>query len=478
MIMSTTVRVLFPANSSATNFAAVVEEVGSYGEIARLDLSLASVSGSVLTTFFDVRGAQAMLAGIPERTEVFPSGPEDYRSVRVNAGRIAETIGTAASFSNFGEVENLAVLAGEVFVTYYDMRSAQSLLQTLGDAGSPFPAPVVSPPPPLGTPGPIDPFLSGPPPGTAPPSFDLFDALSLTAAPVASSLLQPPPGRLPPKKQPGIVVPPMVEGPVPPPPAATPWLEPPSRPLAAAAAAMALSTNGKNLGGAAVAAVPKPAAPQRKAPLRTKITNKDFSKFDIDIERIRNGTDTRTTVMVRNLGGNNARKNFLNFLTLCGLDIKYTFFYMPCKEHRNVLTGVAFINFLEPVDVETLYLKLQGGFAAGTLKASAGSMAPALSYARFQGHEELLKHFSTAAVMHEPDPQKRPIFNHFVAATTAPGPSKKPEEAFGLDKQPLYLPLPETMGTIPSWMEATKGSKLGNTLYTDDDVLAALSAGA
>jgi len=35
---------------------------------------------------------------------------------------------------------------------------------------------------------------------------------------------------------------------------------------------------------------------------------------------------------------------------------------------------------------------------------------PAMSYGRFQGHEELVKHFNSSAVLREQDPAKRPIF--------------------------------------------------------------------
>ncbi|CAJ1358305.1 unnamed protein product [Effrenium voratum] len=67
-------------------------------------------------------------------------------------------------------------------------------------------------------------------------------------------------------------------------------------------------------------------------PLRTKVSTKEFSKYDIDPDRIERGEDFRTTVMVRNVAGANARKEFLNFLEKCGLSERFTFFYMPCKE--------------------------------------------------------------------------------------------------------------------------------------------------
>merc|ERR1719183_2458613 len=93
--------------------------------------------------------------------------------------------------------------------------------------------------------------------------------------------------------------------------------------------------------------------------VRTKVTTKEFSMYDIDPLKIQSGQDPRTTAMVRNLSGPDARKDFLNFLAVCGLSDRYTFFYMPYKEHRNVLAGFAFINLVAPKDVQVLYTMLQ-----------------------------------------------------------------------------------------------------------------------
>jgi len=46
------------------------------------------------------------------------------------------------------------------------------------------------------------------------------------------------------------------------------------------------------------------------------------------------------------------------------------------------------------------------------LNGDQSGKSPAVSYARFQGQEELMKHFSSSVVMHEQDPKKRPIFRH------------------------------------------------------------------
>jgi hypothetical protein len=139
------------------------------------------------------------------------------------------------------------------------------------------------------------------------------------------------------------------------------------------------------------------------------VTTKEFAKFDIDVDKIASGEDTRTTVMVRNLIGASARKDFMLFLDKSGLSENYMFFYMPCKEHRNIPAGFAFVNFRTSQDVLNLFLKLQEGLWK-ECASNPQAKPPAVSYARFQGQEELMKHFSTSAVLHESDPEKRPVF--------------------------------------------------------------------
>jgi hypothetical protein len=139
---------------------------------------------------------------------------------------------------------------------------------------------------------------------------------------------------------------------------------------------------------------------------QSKITNKDFQKFDINPDAILRGEDKRTTVMLRHLHqkGLCSSQDVLLFLERCGLGNRYSFFYMPCKDHSNVPAGFAFLNFASPHDVRTLHDAVK--------RACGRSLArpPAVSYARFQGHEDLLRHFSVSAVLQEQNPEKRPIF--------------------------------------------------------------------
>jgi hypothetical protein len=132
--------------------------------------------------------------------------------------------------------------------------------------------------------------------------------------------------------------------------------------------------------------------------------------------------------MVRGLSGQYARKDLLAFLDKCGLGERYTFFYLPCKEHRNVPAGFAFVNLHAPVDVLTLHASVKNGLWR-ECASDPNAKSIVVSYARFQGHDELARHFSASAVLHEQDPQKRPIFRPKANASGGSGAPKEMENA-------------------------------------------------
>lgn len=211
---------------------------------------------------------------------------------------------------------------------------------------------------------------------------------------------------------------------------------------------------------------PKAAEKGSNRPVRTKVTAKEFQKYDIDPEKIQRNEDPRTTVMVRNLTGQNARKDFLMFLEKCGLQEKYTFFYMPCKEHRNVPAGFAFLNFVAPADIHKLYVMVKSGFWREFI-SDPQSKAPAMSYARFQGHEELVKHFTSSAVLHEQDPDKRPIFRVEAQAAKTAGKDRFNEEGgTGATGSPKMPPDERPVVEEGNWYGAVSQGREGETIVT------------
>jgi len=370
-ILSNTVCISDPSGQ----WPSVQQEVlkfADYGEIARIDTSLALVLKRILVTFFDIRCAQHMLLQLGVGVaEPFPPAAHDCRTVRVEIAAFSQKAGTAGGFQRFGEVMNLTMYRDIAIVEFYDMRAAHALLVAAGGSASPW-------------------------------SMDhATQGASVSPAPSLSSGSATPPSAL------------STTAPTPPSGFAT--LEELAQ-VCTSTSTIGPSASGSPEGSSADS---KSAAGQQTdkenadkvagRPLRTRVASREFSKFDINPEKIERGEDARSTIMVRNLTGAQARANFLTFLEHCGFEERYTFFYMPCKEHRNIPAGFAFVNFLLPQDILMLHRCVEGGLWHRVL-GDCQPKTPAISYARFQGHEELARHFSSSAVLHEQDPEKRPIF--------------------------------------------------------------------
>jgi len=168
--------------------------------------------------------------------------------------------------------------------------------------------------------------------------------------------------------------------------------------------------------------------------LREKVDTKDLSKFDIVPAMVRSGKDTRTTVMVRNIPKSCSREAFVEALKKLKLNDRFTFFYMPFDKRRNIHCGFAFVNFKAPHDV----LEVFEGMKTSDLHGTGYGAPPLVSYARLQGQEQLMKHFSLSAVMNDTDARKRPVF------TEASKDQKKRQEPKKYMDQdaPMFIPMP------------------------------------
>lgn len=109
--------------------------------------------------------------------------------------------------------------------------------------------------------------------------------------------------------------------------------------------------------------------------------------------------------MVRNLHKPTSLKDFLAFLETCGLQSRYTFLGTPCKRDADAPSGIAFVNFLSPEDVEKLHRLLNQRMWNSFIQYAVGKI-PALSYARFQGHNQCVKSLLPLA----PSDKRSPLF--------------------------------------------------------------------
>lgn len=412
--LSASVRVSISESHRMMSTADMAKELSAFGDIARLDMSLAAVLGSLMVTYFDVRCAQRLLAALPEQTESYPASPQDFRAVRMCLAAFAEMMGTIGGLNQFGEVANVTT-RNDAVIEFYDMRAAQCLLAAAGPSATPV--------------------LQ-----VSNDHSQLAEALNMHTASwrqTGTSMSGSATSLLPSM-------------------ASQPPQPPPLSPLAMAA--LAAETRQMNVSASQAkggAAIEKPKAQAQEngsgRPLRTKVSTKDFSKFDIDPERIMAGEDDRTTVMVRNLTGSKARPDFIKFLEQCSLNERYLFFYMPCKEHRNVPAGFAFVNFISPEDVLKLHVMLKRGHWK-EVSSDTHTKTPAVSYARFQGQEELMAHFNSSAVLQEQDPERRPLFRTIggpLQVFNNDGTTTKSKRAAAKQSGPAVVAKAEIAGPLP-----------------------------
>ena len=135
--------------------------------------------------------------------------------------------------------------------------------------------------------------------------------------------------------------------------------------------------------------------------------NKDNSIYCIKIEDIINGKDKRTSVRIMNVPIKFTDDDLIKKIDLTmGFDEKinfrnYDLFYLPMSKNNPKNLGYAFINFIHPLCIIDFYNKLTG------LKWKNEHKECQISYAKFQGKEELIEHlFETSG-----DEKKVSFFN-------------------------------------------------------------------
>lgn len=124
-------------------------------------------------------------------------------------------------------------------------------------------------------------------------------------------------------------------------------------------------------------------------------------------EKLESGEDTRTTVMVARIPKTCTSERFLTRLRDLDLLNKLRFFYMPIDVSRNRPCGYVFMDFQEPADVVRLCRNL---LQLGNFIGARIDRKMQVNFARIQGWEGLLQHFSGSEITFEPDANRRPQF--------------------------------------------------------------------
>mmetsp|Transcript_151366 Transcript_151366/g.384744 ORF Transcript_151366/g.384744 Transcript_151366/m.384744 type:complete len:503 (+) Transcript_151366:129-1637(+) len=406
---SSTVCVQLPPDQCPGSLQQATALFSRFGDIARVDMTLGSTTGRSLVTFFDIRSAEKLISELKGHAEMFPPAAHDFRAISIASSVFAELPPTFMGFQTFGEIAGVSISGEDMVVEFYDMRAAQQATQKVPGCRARRPQAASAE---------LDTAASAVAAATATaqacaeakglPSPELLQSLTESLSRIESELG----ATAAALHGPGVgsqdfnsfamkgydarglhmsQLTTLANG-------FAPACAMPYRATGTALAAGATLSTPAAKGG------PVSAGPGK--PVREKVDSKDLTKFDIIPEKVRSGADTRTTVMVRNIPKACTREHFVEILANFGLNDSYTFFYMPFDKRRNVHCGFAFVNFQTPEDILTLHEGLQHSL----MRLCSNSTPPALSYARLQGQEQLMKHFSLSAVMHDSDARKRPVF--------------------------------------------------------------------
>jgi len=132
-----------------------------------------------------------------------------------------------------------------------------------------------------------------------------------------------------------------------------------------------------------------------------QIDNK--KQYQLDLDKIKSGEDTKTTLMIKNIPNKYTSK-----MLLAAIDENhrgtYDFLYLPIDFKNKCNVGYAFINMVSPSHIIAFYEAFNG---KKWEKFNSEKVA-SLAYARIQGKVALVTHFQNSSLMNE-DKRCRPI---------------------------------------------------------------------
>jgi hypothetical protein len=130
------------------------------------------------------------------------------------------------------------------------------------------------------------------------------------------------------------------------------------------------------------------------------------NKYEIDLDRIANGHDLRTTCMIKNIPNKYTQQMLIEFLNDTHKG-RYDFIYLRMDFKNKCNVGYAFINFVSPLDILSFANRMLG---RRWPKFNSEKVC-ALAYARIQGKSALIDKFRNSRVMQEPPNFRPKVFN-------------------------------------------------------------------
>ncbi|RYP92219.1 hypothetical protein DL770_001638 [Monosporascus sp. CRB-9-2] len=135
---------------------------------------------------------------------------------------------------------------------------------------------------------------------------------------------------------------------------------------------------------------------------RTSFYNPNTHHNHVDVNCIREGTDVRTTIMLRNIP-NKVDQEMLKDIVDQSSKGKYDFMYLRIDFANDCNVGYAFINFVDPLDIID-FVNARGNKRWNCFKSDK---VAEISYATIQGKDCLVQKFRNSSVMLE-QPHYRP----------------------------------------------------------------------
>ncbi|KAF2312796.1 hypothetical protein GH714_040492 [Hevea brasiliensis] len=140
--------------------------------------------------------------------------------------------------------------------------------------------------------------------------------------------------------------------------------------------------------------------------IESNSNHSDKKQYELDIDRILCGEDSRTTLMIKNIPNKYTSK-----MLLAAIDEHcrgtYDFIYLPIDFKNKCNVGYAFINMIDPQQI----IPFHKAFNGKKWEKFNSEKVASLAYARIQGKAALIAHFQNSSLMNE-DKRCRPILFH------------------------------------------------------------------
>ncbi|RPB25334.1 hypothetical protein L211DRAFT_115750 [Terfezia boudieri ATCC MYA-4762] len=144
----------------------------------------------------------------------------------------------------------------------------------------------------------------------------------------------------------------------------------------------------------------------QSSPRRNDSYHTGLNKNTVDLERIAQGLDTRTTVMLRNIPNKVDQPALKDFLDSTSRG-KYDFLYLRIDFKNMCNVGYAFINFIDPMDIIAFVVAKSG---KRWNKYNSDKVLD-VTYANIQGTDQLVEKFRNSSVMDQPDAYRPKLYH-------------------------------------------------------------------